>query len=110
MVGCVTEVLQDQIDGGGDTLWHRLAKFHPAVDHNAPIPEVQDLQVLKVTQVRLQIGHKLGKYLKMYSLMLQTRGSDTTVGIRVTTSTVNVRSLPAPGNVAPKLCILGSSC
>lgn len=61
LVGCVTEIFQDQIDGGGDATRHRFPKFHPAVDHDAPIPEVQDLQVLKVTQVGLQVGHKLGK-------------------------------------------------
>lgn len=61
LVSGVTEVLQDQIDSGGDALLHRLSKFHPAVDHDAPIPEVQDLQVLKVTQVGLQVGHKLGE-------------------------------------------------
>lgn len=61
LVSSVTEVLQDQIDSGGDALLHRLSKFHPAVDNDAPVPEVQDLQVLKVTQVGLQVGHKLGE-------------------------------------------------
>lgn len=49
LVSCVTEVLQDQVDSGGDATRHRFPKFHPAVDHNAPVPEVQDFQVLKVT-------------------------------------------------------------
>lgn len=61
LVSCITEVLQDQIDGGGDALLHRLAKLHPTVDHNASIPEVQDFQVFKIAQVGLQVGHKLGK-------------------------------------------------
>ena len=61
LVGRVAEVFQDQIYRGGDTARHRLAKLHPAVHHDAPIAEIQDLQVLEVTQVGLQVGDQLWK-------------------------------------------------
>lgn len=59
LVSRVAEILQDQVDGRCYTFLHWFAKFHPTVDHNTPIPEVQDLQVLKMSQVGLQVGHKL---------------------------------------------------
>ena len=61
LVGRVAEVLQDQVHRRGDSLGHWLAKPHPAVHHNAPIAEIQDLQVLEVTQVGLQVGDQLWK-------------------------------------------------
>lgn len=61
LVGRVAEVLQDQIYSAGDSTSHRFPKLHPTVHHDASIAEVQDLQVLKVTQVGLQVRHKLQK-------------------------------------------------
>ena len=61
LVGCVAEVLQDQVHRRGDAARHRLAKLHPAVHHDAPVAEVQNLQVLEVTQVGLQVRDQLQK-------------------------------------------------
>lgn len=85
LVGCVTEVFQDKIDSGSHATRHRFPKFHPTVDHNAAVSEVQNLQVLKVTQVGLQVGHKLGKDFKKCNLILQTNNTT----MRIMTSMSN---------------------
>lgn len=59
MVGIVSKVLQDEIDHIGDATWHRLTEPHPAVNYDAAIPEIQDLQVLEVIQVGLEIRDQL---------------------------------------------------
>lgn len=48
LVRRVTEILQDEVNNCGDFISHWFAEFHPAVHHNAAIPEVKDLQVFKV--------------------------------------------------------------
>lgn len=61
MVGCVSEVFQDQVDCIVDAARQRPPKLHPAVDHDTPIPEVQDLQILEVSKVGLEVGDQLDK-------------------------------------------------
>lgn len=59
MVCSVGEVLQDQVDHIGDTFGDRFTKPHSAVDHDAAVPEVEDLQVLEVVEVGLQVRDQL---------------------------------------------------
>ena len=59
LVGGVSKVLQDQVDDVGDAFGNRLTELHPAVHHDAAIPEVEDLQVLEVVQVGLQVRDQL---------------------------------------------------
>lgn len=100
LIRCVTEVLQDQIDRGGDTTGNGFAKFHAAVDHNAAVPEVQDLQVLKVCQVGLQVGHELREKV----------GKCDAGGIDARITTLKIKDVPILRSAAPRLCTPGSSC
>lgn len=59
MVGGVGKVLQDEVDNIGDTSRNWLTEPHPTVHHNATIPEVEDLQVLEVAQIRLKVRDQL---------------------------------------------------
>lgn len=62
------------MDGFCDIIGHRLVQFHPAVHHNAAVPEVENLQLLESSQVGLQVRQKLrstgegGRKLKLISL------------------------------------------
>lgn len=53
------EVLQHTVDGFCDIIGHRLVQLHPAVHHNAAVPEVENLQLLESGQVGLQVRQKL---------------------------------------------------
>lgn len=53
------EVLEHTVDGIRHVIGHRLVQLHPAVHHNAAVPEVEDLQLLESSQVRLQVRQKL---------------------------------------------------
>lgn len=59
MVGRVGKVLEDEVDHVGNALRDRLAELHSAVHHDAAIPEVEDFQVLKVVEVRLEVRNQL---------------------------------------------------
>lgn len=59
LVGSVAEILQDEVDCGGHFPRNRLPKLHPAVDHNAAVSEIQDLQVLEVAKIGLQVWYQL---------------------------------------------------
>lgn len=50
------EVLQHTLDGFRHVIGDRLVQLHPAVHHNAAIPEVENLQLLESSQVGLQVG------------------------------------------------------
>ena len=45
--------------GFRDVVRYRLVQFHPAVYHNAAVPEVENLQLLESRQIGLQIWQKL---------------------------------------------------
>lgn len=53
------EVLQHTLDGLRHVVGHRLVQLHPAVHHNAAVPEVEDLQLLESGQVGLQVRQQL---------------------------------------------------
>lgn len=42
-----------------DVVRHRLGEFHLAVDNNAALPEVENLQFLEARQVCLQVRQQL---------------------------------------------------
>lgn len=53
------EVFKHTVDGFCDIIGHRLVQLHPAVHHNAAVPEVENLQLLESSQVGLQVRQKL---------------------------------------------------
>lgn len=53
------EVLQHTLDGFRHVIGDRLVQLHPAVHHNAAVPEVENLQLLESSQVGLQVGQEL---------------------------------------------------
>lgn len=53
------EVLEHAVYGFRDVVRYRLVQFHPAVYHNAAVPEVENLQLLESRQIGLQIRQKL---------------------------------------------------
>lgn len=53
------EVLQHTLDGFRHVIGDRLVQLHPAVHHNAAVPEVENLQLLESCQVGLQVGQEL---------------------------------------------------
>ena len=59
MVRRVGKVLQDEVDHTRDTSGNRFTEPHPAVHHNAAVPEVEDLQVLEVAEVGLKVRDQL---------------------------------------------------
>lgn len=56
---CAAEVFQHTVDGFCDIVGHRLVQLHPAVHHDAAVPEVENLQLLESSQVGLQVRQKL---------------------------------------------------
>lgn len=42
-----------------DVVRYRFVQFHPAVYHNAAVPEVENFQLLESSQIGLQIRQKL---------------------------------------------------
>lgn len=58
-MGGVGEVLQDEVNNVGDPSGNWFTEPHPAVHHDAAIPEVEDLQVLEVVQVGLKVRDQL---------------------------------------------------
>lgn len=61
LIGRGAEIFEDEVDRGDDLIRDGFSKFHSTVDHDASVPEVQDLQVLEVAEVRLQVRDQLGK-------------------------------------------------
>lgn len=53
------EVFQDAVHRLRDVVRHRLVQLHPAVHHNAAVPEVEDFELLKSSQIGLEIRQKL---------------------------------------------------
>lgn len=45
--------------GFRDIVRYRFVQFHPAVYHNAAVPEVENFQLLESSQIGLQIRQKL---------------------------------------------------
>lgn len=53
------EVLEHTVDRFCDVVRYRFVQFHPAVYHNAAVPEVENFQLLESSQIGLQIRQKL---------------------------------------------------
>lgn len=47
------EVFQHAVDGFGHVVRYRLVQLHPAVYHNAAVPEVEDFQLPESSQIGL---------------------------------------------------------
>lgn len=50
---CITEVFKHAVHSFCDVIRYRLVQFHPAVHHHTPIPEVENFQLLKSSQIGL---------------------------------------------------------
>lgn len=56
---CIAEVFKHTVNSLCDIVRYRLVQFHSAVNHNTAVPEVENFQLLKSSQIGLKIWQKL---------------------------------------------------